>query len=441
MTSTESSRSDSVFPGPEPGCSVSSHLEALKKLRQEREQIQKKPIHSEKHFSRPENHGTFESKSRTAFISTANSGDRYNGHSALRRIPSENGIKRPPGKRHPNFTTDFILEVEEPREQYCEVCNCKLNPGDSGCKYCSNSVDKRNLSGEIQSSDPPVAQRQTPPMTMTRGPQIPPHAKAAPPTDQRHDVAASPIVRASPQAAEEVEQKHRMSQLHRVNPLAMAGTTGAISMQQPLEIRTEPFQLAGTTRVQPAATRIPYGSHEKPDVTAARVPYGDHESPGPAAPEYCDPRVGDTGASSSSAPLPEASGLGGAGGTSVFNKQQSYEEYLAEKEKAWKASQLKHGVKAEDLQPLPERLEYEKKKQQKSHQKPRPDVSEFERVDQVALSKYQREEEEVKRMEKLERDGKDFLRAVKVQCTDVITKDLTCYQHPTTIIIISLTRF
>lgn len=424
MTSIESSRSDSVFPGPEPGRSVSSHLEALKKLRQEREKMQKKPTHSESHFSRPENHNTFEPKSRTAFISPANSGERYNGHSVLQRSSSENGIKRPPGKRPPNFTTDSILEVEE-SEQYCSVCKCKLNPGDSGCNYCSNSVDKRNLSDEIQSSDPPVAQRQTPPTTMSRGPQIPPHAKATPPTDQRHGVAASPIVRASPQAAEEVEQKHRMSQLHRVNPLAMAGTTGAISIQQPFEIRTEPFQLAGTTRVQPEAMRTPYGDHEKPDIMAARVPYGDHENPGSAAPEYCDPRIGDTGASSSSAPLPEASGLGGATGTSVFNKQLLYEEYLVEKEKAWKASQLKHGVRTEDLQPLQERVEYEKKKQQKSHQKPHPDVSQFERVDQVALSKYQREEEEVKRMEKLERDGKDFLRAVKVQCTDVITKDLT----------------
>ena len=405
---------------------MSGHLEALKKLRQEREKMekmQKKTTHSESHFSRPENHDTFEPKSRTAFISTANSGEHYNGHSPLRRISSENGIKRPPGKRHPNFTTDFIAEVEEPREQYCNVCKCKLNPDDSGCNYCSNSVDKRNISDEIQSSDPLVAQRQTPPTTMTRGPQIPPHAKPTPPTDQRHGVAASPIVRASPQAAEEIEQKHRMSQLHRVNPLAMAGTTGAISMQQPFEIRTEPFQLAGTTRVQPEATRTPYGDHEKPDIMAARVPYGDHENLGSAAPEYCDPQVGNTGTSSSSAP--EASGLGGATGTSVFNKQQSYEEYLAEKEKAWKASQLRHGVRAEDLQPLQERVDYEKKKQLKSQQKPHPDVSQFERVDQVALSKYQREEEEAKRMEKLERDGKDFLHAVKVQCTDVITKDLT----------------
>ena len=364
--------------------------------------MNKKPNYSEDQFARPESHDSLKSKSKTSFISTANdSSEHYNGHSALHRSSSENGIKRPPGKRYPNFTTDSIVEVEEPSEQlYCPVCKCKLNPDDSGCKYCSNAVDKRNMSGEIQYSDPPVTQRQTPPTTMTQAPQIPPRAKPPPPTDQRHDVAASPIVRASPQAAEEVEQKHRMSRLHYVTPMAMAGATGKISMQQPLEIQTERFQLAETTRLQPAA---------------ARVPYGDHEKPGAVAPEYYDPRLRDAGISTSPAPLPEATGFGGATGTSVLNKQKSYEEYLAEKEKAWKDHQLKDGVKFENLQPLPERVEYEKKKQQNSHQKPHPDVSQFERVDQVPLIKYQREEEERKRMEKLERDGDDFLRTVKVQ--------------------------
>ena len=365
--------------------------------------MHKKPInYSEDHCARPEIHDSFKAKSKTSFISTANdSSGHYNGHSALQRSSSENGIKRPPGKAYPNFTSDSILEVEEPSEQlYCPVCNCKLNPDDAGCKYCSNAVDKKNVSGEIQYSDPPVTQRRTPPTTMTQAPQIPPRAKPVPPIDQRHDVAASPIVRASPQAAEEVEQKHRMSRLHHVTPMAMAGATGKISMQQPLEIQTEQFQLAEATRLQPAA---------------ARVPYGDHEKPGAVAPEYYDPRLGDAGISTSPAPLPEATGFGGATGTSVLNKQTSYEQYLAEKEKAWKDRQLKDGVKFENLQPLPERVEYDdKKKQQHSHRKQHQDVSKFERVDQVPLLKYQWEEEERERMEKLARDGDDFLRAVKV---------------------------
>ena len=403
VTSNESSRTDSVF-GAEPGCSVSSHLEALRKLRQEREEIHHKKLnYSEDQCARPESHDPLKVKSKTSFISAANdSSGQYNGHSAVHRTSSENGIKRPPGRRYPNFTTDSIREVEEPSEQsYCPVCKCKLNPDDSGCKYCSNAVDKKNTSGEIQYSDPPVTQRRTPPTTMTQAPQIPPRAKPAPPIDQRHDVAASPIVRASPQAAEEVEQKHRMSRLHHVTPMAMAGATGKISMQQPLEIQTEQFQLAEATRLQPAP---------------ARVPYGDHEKPGAVAPEHYGPRLGDAGISTSPAPPPEAMGFEGATGTSVLNKQLSYEQYLADKEKAWKDRQLKDGVKIEDLQPLLERVEYyDKKKQQISHPKQHQDVSQFERVDQVPLLKYQREEEERKRMEKLERDGDDFLRAVKVQ--------------------------
>ena len=85
---------------------------------------------------------------------------------------------------------------------------------------------------------------------------------------------------------------------------------------------------------------------------------------------------------------------------------------MKEKEKAWKEKQLRQGIKQENLEPLQERVEYERK--QKQQKQTKVDVSRFPRVNQTDLSKYEKKMAETERMDKLERDGYDFLSCVKV---------------------------
>ena len=333
-------------------------------------------------------------------------------------------IKRPPGKReHPDFRTDTIVEEEEP--EYCEKCFCRLNPGDV-CLYCSDPINRKNnnSSGEIQYSDPPepaVPHQQEP--STNQAPAIPPRLpRDKPPlpfpSEQRHNSAVpGSVVRASPQAADEAVKQHRLSQLHRV-----VDPTGATqAMQPPLQIRTGDLMAsAGATQATQPQLQVGNEPFQPAEATgresmAPNRPYGDHEQPSAATPGYYG---GEAGVPSSS--QAEASGGG-----------ETYEAYLMRKEKAWKESQLKQGIKREDLEPLPERLEYDRQQKQRKQQKlPKVDASRFERVDQTPLSKYEEEVAETQRMERLEKDGLDFLLCVKVHnCVTSLLLDNVRYVH------------
>jgi len=390
VTSNESGRSDSV-------CSTSSsHLDFLEKLRKDRRNMKKGTI-----FSAPvsDPSSPLDQGSKTVMFTRLES-----GHDHTKPVPSwssgglPNGstnsgrIKHPPGKKeHPNFMTDTIPEEEEPKpDKYCENCNCRLNPGDSVCLYCSGPVSQRdnNFSGEILYSDPPESAK---PYEQKPSVQVPPVSpqplRAKLPLPLVSNQTQSSVVRASPQAAEEAVQQHRMSQLQRtVDP--NVGATQA--RQSQLQMRTERFQAAEATGWEQMAPQWPYVDHEKP--SAATAGYYD-----------------EARASSPSSSQGEASGGG--------DPQGAYEEYLRNKEKAWKESQLRQGIKWENLEPLQERVDYENKQKQRKQQKqPKVNVSQFPRVNQTDLSKYEKKMAETERMDKLERDGYDFLSCVKV-CT------------------------
>jgi len=295
-------------------------------------------------------------------------------------------IKHPPGKReHPSFVTDTIPEEEEPGpDKYCENCNCRLNPGDSVCLYCSGPVSQRNnnFSGEILYSDPSESAM---PYQQKPSPVSPQPSRAKLPLPLVSNQTQGSVVRASPQAAEEAVQQFRKSQLHRaVDP--NAGATPATQPQ--LQMRTEQFQPGEATGWEQMVPKRPYVDHEKPSGATAGY-YDENE---------------EAQVSSPSSFQGEASGGG-----------DPYEEYLRKKEKAWKESQLRQGIKWENLEPLQERVDYEnKQKQRKQQRQPKVDVSRFARVNQTDLSKYEKKVAETERMDKLERDGHDFLSCVKV---------------------------
>jgi len=319
-------------------------------------------------------------------VPSRSSGGLQNGSTDSERI------KHPPGKReHPNFSTDTIPEEEEPGpDKYCENCNCKLTAGDSLCLYCSGPVSQRNnnFSGEILYSDLPESAM---PYQQKPSPVSPQPSRAKLPLPLISNQSRGSVVRASPQAAEEAVQQFRKSQLHR----AVDPNAGATQATQPqLQMRTEQFQPGEATGWE---QMVP------------KRPYVDHEKPGGATAGYYDENE-EAQASSPSSSQGEASGSG--------DPQGAYEEYLRKKEKAWKESQLRQGIKWENLEPLPERVDYENKqkqqKQQKQQRQPKVDVSRFARVNQTDLSKYEKKMAETERMDKLERDGHDFLSCVKV---------------------------
>lgn len=401
VTSNESGRSDSI------SSTASSHQEFLQKLRKDRElrkhmdSMKKVDIRSAQ-VSPADPSSPLERGSKTCVFTTLESGHDHTKRPVQRWSSGglQNGstdsekIKHPPGKReHPSFVTDTIPEEEEPKpDEYCENCNCRLNPGDSVCLYCSGPVSQRNnnFSEEILYSDPPESAM---PYQQKRSPVSPQPSRAKLPLPLISNQTQGSVVRASPQAAEEAVQQFRKSQLQRaVDPNARATQV----TQPQLQMRTERFEPAEAIGWEQMVPKRPYVDHEQSNAATAGY--------------YNENEVAQVSSPSSS--QGEASGVGDPPGASRLHKEESYEEYLKEKEKAWKEKQLRQGIKQENLEPLQERVEYERK--QKQQKQTKVDVSRFPRVNQTDLSKYEKKMAETERMDKLERDGYDFLSCVKV---------------------------
>ena len=344
--------------------------------------------------------------------------------------PSQQAIKYPPGrKQHPQYRDDAIPEEDERKLSqhlsglsdsmgsgpFCEKCKCKFSAASTICPYCNTPV---HASGAVASSQPDSA------------PEIPPRAKSklaadttANPVDSQATTVSvgAPIIRATPQAAEEATKQYRLSRLQETiafTPLSQQQGTSPTQQQPP----PTSINAAATPSSQPQLQPLP------PNSIIAAAP---------------SRNLADTSGQSEAAAIGTAepdrsSAAGGASGSSERKTVtgQSWTEMQREKEEAWKRKQLSDGVKPEDVRLLSGEpaLKREGRQQLPQPQEPprprRGKIMDPKKYKSECLvgdpEQFANEEKEKQRMQQMETDGATLLFWVKVRAIGRIYVCLGC---------------
>ena len=341
--------------------------------------------------------------------SSGSARDAEHSLASARKLDSHSqAIKYPPGrKQHPQYRDDAIPEEEERKPSqplsgssdsmgsgpFCEKCKCKLSPASTVCLYCQTAVP---ASGAV------------PPRTDS-APKIPPRAKskladAANPVDHSQPTLSTggPIIRATPQAAEEATKQYRLSRIQETvafTPIPpLVEQPGALPGAQP-----PPTSVNSATPLSNQPQQLP----PRDGTIDAAPPHDGRGHGGRSEAAAIGPGASEPGRSS-----------GGAAGTSERKTVtgQSWTEMQREKEEAWKQKQLRDGVKPEDMKLLSGEPAHVARRQA---QEPRRKIEDPRRFKRECLvgdpEQFANEEKEKRRMEQMETDGATLLFWVKVR--------------------------
>ena len=323
------------------------------------------------------------------------SGDAEHSLASARKLDSHSqAIKYPPGRKpHPQYRDDAIPEEEERKPSQplsgssdsmgsgpvCEKCKCKLSPASTVCLYCQTPVP---ASGAV------------PPHTDS-APKIPPRAKskladAANPVDHSQPTLSTggPIIRATPQAAEEATKQYRLSRIQETVAFTpIVEQPGALPGAQP-----PPTSVNSATPLSNQPQQLP----PRDGTIDAAPPHDGRGHGGRTEAAAIGPGALEPGRSS-----------GGAAGMSERKTVtgQSWTEMQREKEEAWKQKQLRDGVKPEDMKLLSGEPAHVAQRQS---QEPRRKIEDPRRFKRECLvgdpEQIANEEKEKRRMEQMEMD-------------------------------------